>query len=185
MRTHTGIGLAIAIALLTGCASGIDGANYTQQQPRFDLFEFFDGQVTAWGVVQDRQGNVIQRFQVDIVGSRSEQTLTLDEHFEYGLGDGVTERVWQIDRDSSGGYTGRAGDIVGTAEGTAYGNAFQWRYEMDLPVGESSYRVSFDDWFWAVGDEVLVNRSYIRKFGLTFAEVTIFMQKQGALPRSP
>lgn len=185
MRSRRGIGLLIILILLNGCTAGIDGARYSQQQPQFDLFEFFEGQVAAWGVVQDRQGNVIQRFEVDIIGTLRDQTLTLDEHFEYGLGDGVTKRVWRIDRDPSGGFTGRAGDILGTAEGTAYGNAFQWRYEMDLPVGDGSYRVSFDDWFWAVGDTMLVNRSYIRKFGLTFAEVTIFMQKQSALSPAP
>ncbi len=49
---------------------------------------------------------------------------------------------------------------------------------MDLPVGDSSYRVNFDDWFWAVTDDTLVNRSTISKFGIDFAEVTLFMQRQ-------
>jgi hypothetical protein len=31
---------------------------------------------------------------------------------------------------------------------------------------------------WAFDDQTLVNRSYIKKFGITFAEVTIFMQRQ-------
>jgi hypothetical protein len=49
---------------------------------------------------------------------------------------------------------------------------------MDLPVGESSYRVKFEDWMWAFDENTLMNRSYIRKFGITFAEVTLFMQRQ-------
>ena len=84
----------------------------------------------------------------------------------------------RLRRQADGGYTGRAGDILATADGAAYGNAFQWRYQMDLPVGDGSYRVNFDDWFWSVTEDTLVNRSYIRKFGITFAEVTIFMQRQ-------
>ena len=52
---------------------------------------------------------------------------------------------------------------------------------MDLPVGDNSYMVRFDDWIWAFDDSTVINRSYIRKFGLTFAEVTIFMQRQNTL----
>jgi hypothetical protein len=73
---------------------------------------------------------------------------------------------------------GRAGDIAGPAEGVAYGNAFNFNYEMDLPVDDTEYRVVFDDWFWAFDDTTMMNRSYIKKFGIVMAEVTIFMQKQ-------
>ena len=59
----------------------------------------------------------------------------------------------------------------------AYGNAMFWGYQMDLPVGDDSYRVTFKDGIWAFDDETIVNRSYIKKFGLAFAEVTIFMRK--------
>ncbi|MEC8747574.1 MAG: DUF3833 family protein, partial [Pseudomonadota bacterium] len=41
-----------------------------------------------------------------------------------------------------------------------------------------TYSVTFDDWFWAFDDSTMMNRSYIRKFGIVMAEVTIFMQKQ-------
>ena len=49
---------------------------------------------------------------------------------------------------------------------------------MDLPVDDTTYAVTFDDWFWAFDDSAMMNRSYIRKFGVVMAEVTIFMQKQ-------
>lgn len=175
---HYRLLLCLMGALLAGCAGGIDGKRYLGDEPRLDLFEFFTGDVIAWGVVQGRDGNILQRFKVDITGTVSGNTLTLDERFDYRLGDGVKHRVWTIERQADGSYTGRAGDILGTAEGTAYGNAFQWRYQMDLPVDDSSYRVNFDDWFWAVTDDTLVNRSTISKFGIDFAEVTLFMQRQ-------
>jgi hypothetical protein len=49
---------------------------------------------------------------------------------------------------------------------------------MDLEVDGTSYRVNFDDWFWAFDENTMMNRSYIKKFGIVMAEVTIFMQKQ-------
>ena len=160
---------------LTACSS-IEGQRYVDDPIDFDLYDFFDGNVRAWGIVQDRSGNLLQRFEVDILGNVQGNQLTLDETFTYSLGNGVEKRIWTIFRQESG-YTGSAGDIAGPATGTDYGNAFYWTYQMDLPVGNKTYRVNFEDWIWALGDEVIVNRSYIKKFGIVFAEVTLFMQK--------
>lgn len=172
----------VSAIALAGCASpDIEGPDYRTQAPRLDLVAFFDGPVKAWGIVQNRSGNVVQRFTVDIDGRMRDGTLTLDETFQYDLGSGPEKRVWTINRDdTSDSWHGQASDILDAATGSDYGNAFNWRYRMDLPVGDSRYRVSFNDWFWAFDDTTLMNRSYITKFGITFAEVTIFMQKQAA-----
>lgn len=166
------------IVMLSGCATHLDGTRYADQAPAFDLFAFFEGDIRAWGVVQNRSGEVVQRFEVDIVGTVNGDRLTLDESFRYRLGDGVTERVWTITRGDDGSFTGGAGDILGEASGRAYGNAFQWTYRMDLPVGGKTYRVKFEDWIFALDDRRIMNRSYIQKFGLDVAEVTIFMERQ-------
>ena len=65
-----------------------------------------------------------------------------------------------------------------TAVGNTKGSAARWGYIMDLPVDNTTYRIHFDDWMWIMNDGVLINRSYLKKFGLTVAELTIFMQKQ-------
>ncbi len=172
--------LTLLLALVSGCATSLDGSRYTAQTPPFDLFGFFDGTVDAWGIVQNRGGEVVQRFAVEIRGSVADNELTLDERFSYSLGEGVTERVWRIQRRADGTYDGGASDIRGTAEGEAFGNAFRWAYSMDLPVGDKTYRVRFEDWIFALDESRIVNRSYIQKFGLDVAEVTIFMQRRDA-----
>ena len=170
--------MLLAMLMLTaGCATTLDGSRYLTQEPGFDLFKFFDGKVRAWGIVQNRSGEVVQRFEVDIDGSISGQTITLDEVFRYSLGDGVKERVWTITRGDDGSYVGGAGDILGPANGSSYGNAFRWTYTMDLPVEDDTYRVKFDDWIFALDDRRILNRSYIQKFGLDVAEVTIYMER--------
>ena len=174
----------IAISfLLSGCATKLDGERYRDLRPSFDLFNVFEGEVTAWGVVQNRKGELVQRFEVDIIGDIKDNTITLDETFRYGLGKGVEKRIWSIERLPDGGYRGGAGDILGEARGDAYGNAFRWRYSMDLPLDDGTVRVRFDDWIWALDDSRIVNRSYIQKFGLDVAEVTIFMQKKAPATR--
>jgi len=171
---------SLMAVLVSGCATSLDGPRYAGQTPPFDLFGFFDGTVDAWGIVQNRSGEVVQRFRVVIDGSVSGDSLTLDERFSYDLGDGVKERVWRIQRESDGSFTGGAGDILGSAEGDAFGNAFRWAYAMDLPVGDKTYRVRFEDWIFALDSRRIMNRSYIQKFGLDVAEVTIFMQRREA-----
>jgi hypothetical protein len=168
----------VFLAILLASCAGIEGKQYQNITPVLDLDVFFIGKVKAWGIVQDRSGNVIQRFTVDIDGSLQGDTLVLDETFEYGMGDGAKKRIWKITQTADGEYQGEAGDIAGPATGKIFGNALYWEYEMDLPVGESSYRVKFEDWMWAFDENTLMNRSYIRKFGITFAEVTLFMQRQ-------
>jgi hypothetical protein len=172
--------VCLMVMLASGCATSLDGPRYAGQTPAFDLYEFFDGTVDAWGIVQNRSGEVVQRFSVVIDGTVSGDSLTLDERFSYDLGDGVKERVWRIQRESDGSFTGGAGDILGSAEGDAFGNAFRWAYAMDLPVGDKTYRVRFEDWIFALDSKRIMNRSWIQKFGLDVAEVTIFMQRREA-----
>ena len=51
---------------------------------------------------------------------------------------------------------------------------------MDRNVNDKKYAASFDDWTWQLDSNVLANRSYIRKFGLTAADVTISLQEHDA-----
>ncbi len=168
----------VILFILSACSVSIDGRNYEQTGQPFNLFSFFEGEVKAWGIVQDRDGNLLQRFEVDIKGTVNGDTLTLDETFYYSIGNGPHERTWTIMKDTNGSYGGSATDIPGPAKGTAFGNAFNWRYKMELPVDNTSYNVSFDDWIWAFDEKRIINRSYIKKFGIVWSDVTIFMEKQ-------
>ncbi|MCW8106996.1 DUF3833 domain-containing protein [Alteromonas ponticola] len=169
--------LLVLTIFIGGCSTSIEGEHYVTMTPQLDLFRFFDSQIKGWGIVQDRSGNVIQRFIVDIKGSVKQNELVLHETFSYQLGEGPTTRTWRIERGQNGEYIGRANDITAPARGTSFGNAFNFEYKMDLPVGDDIYKVAFDDWFFAMDEQTIMNRSYIKKFGLVMAEVTIFMQQ--------
>jgi len=166
---------SLALLILTGCSS-MSGQQYLNQEPAFNLQNFFTGEIKAWGIVQDRKGNVINRFDVDMIGTWDGNEGKLVEDFLYYNGD-EQQRIWYITNDGNGNYTGRADDIVGEADGMTFGNAGNWKYIMDVPVEDKTYRMTLDDWFWMMNDNVLMNRSYMKKFGITFAEITIFMQK--------
>jgi len=89
--------------LLAGCST--DVTEYRQQQPKLDIFNYFQGKTEAWGMVQDRSGKQIRRFHVTIVGDVVGETLTLNEHFIYDDGE-KQQRVWHIRRTGSDRYEG-------------------------------------------------------------------------------
>lgn len=162
--------------LLGGC-SGASLDHYAELEPKLLPEEYFNGPIKAWGIVQDRTGKVVRRFDVDLVGEWDGDTGTLTEHFEYY--DGKSEkRIWTIEKLGDNQYRGTAGDILKVADGQSKGNAMRWSYEMDLSVDGRTFRITFDDWMFLMNDGVLVNRSYLKKFGFTVAELTLFMQKQ-------
>ena len=48
---------------------------------------------------------------------------------------------------------------------------------MEIPVGQRTIEVQFEDWFWALDDSRILSRSYLQKFGFDVAEVTLFMER--------
>ena len=91
---------------------------------------------------------------------------------EYADGE-KDRRIWSIKKVNDNTYTGTAPDIIGTAQGQAFGNALNWVYEMDLKVGSGSWRVKFDDWMFLQPGGVLLNRATVTKYGLQLGIVTL------------
>ena len=169
---------AAATLALTGCA-GPQVGDYATEKPVLDLPTYFSGPVQAWGMFQDRSGEVIKRFHVDIQSRREGDKLILDERFLYS--DGTRQRrVWTLTPDGAGRWIGTADDVVGEAIGEVAGNALRWRYHLNLPVDDSTYVVYFDDWMYLMDDDTLINRSVMSKFGIKLGEVTLsFVKRAG------
>lgn len=153
--------------------------HYQHTSPAIDIQSYFNGPIKAWGIVQDWRGRVVKRFDINMIGRWEGDSGTLTEHFTYYDGE-HQERMWTIKKLADNQYEGTAADVIGKAIGHTTGSAARWGYILDLPVGNTTYHLRFDDWMWAMNDEVLINRSYLKKFGITVAELTIFMQKQKA-----
>lgn len=177
MKRKIGIFLTGVIMFLSACSTSSQMNYYKDTKPVVSLEQFFNGHIKAWGILQDRSGKVTKRFDVDMEGKWDGDVGTLHEKFSFYDGN-KQERTWTIRKMPDGTYRGTAGDILDTAVGKTSGSAVQWKYTMDLPVDDTTYRIKFDDWMFVMNDGILVNRSYLKKFGFTVAELTIFMQKQ-------
>jgi len=142
-----------------------------------NLEEFFDGRVVAYGQFQDVFGTVRRRFEVDIQGTWDGRTLTLVEDFVYD--DASSEqRIWTLEKTGPDGWRGSAPGVIGVATGQERGDTFNWQYTIDLPVPESTMRVTFDDWMWLLSDDRLLNRAYMKRAGVDIGDVIITFVKQ-------
>ncbi|WP_285671603.1 DUF3833 domain-containing protein [Paralimibaculum aggregatum] len=180
MKSRAAATLAGAgLGLLAGCG-GPDLADHAGQGPELELERFLEGRLTAHGVFQDRFGTLRRSFVVDVLGVWDGETLTLTEDFLYE--DGSTERrVWRLVQTSAESWAGTAAGVVGEATGEEAGNAFNWRYTIDLETPDGTLRAHFDDWLWQLDDRVMVNRAYVTKYGIEIGQLSIYFRRETPL----
>ncbi|VTR55719.1 Protein of uncharacterised function (DUF3833) [Serratia fonticola] len=66
----------------------------------------------------------------------------------------------------------------GVASGVAEGNAFNWRYSMNVKANGSTWLLHFDDWMYLQDDTHLFNKTEMKKFGITVGQVTLFFTRK-------
>lgn len=168
--------VATTSLMLAGCATPAL-EHYRAETPALDLRVYLNGTLDAWGIFQGRSGEVKKRFHAVIDAHWDGDAGTLDEHFHWSDGTS-SRRVWRLERKADGSFRGRADDVVGEAVGEVSGNALRWRYVLSLPVEGVKYDVDFDDWMFLMDDKVMLNRSYLSKWGISLGEVTLTFVKR-------
>lgn len=170
----------ILLAMSLFSCSKITPKNYENNNPKLDIRDYLNGKVKAWGILEDRSGKITRRFVVDMQGKWQGNSGILEEYFTFDDGE-KSNRIWKIEFKDDHNFTAKADDVVGIAKGSQYGNAMQMKYVLDLEVDKEKgtrYEVSLDDWMYLVDKKILVNKSTIKKFGITFGKLTIFFEKQ-------
>ena len=161
---------------LAGCSS-MKIEDFANTKPEFNLIQYFEGEVEAWGIVEDRFGNLKRQFKVGMYGKINNGVLTLEEDFYYADGE-TDKRVWEFSKLGEDSYQGSANDIIGKATGKEAGNAFNMTYKMDLDMGFAKLRVNFNDWMYRIDENTIINKAEINKFGFNLAKVTLFFSKK-------
>ena len=168
--------LVIALTILLVACSSPSIDDYQGTQPELKLEEFFNGKLTAHGVVLDRNGKLTRKFSVDLLGTWENNKGKLEEWFIYDDGEKQT-RTWYLENLGNGNYKGNANDVVGTAMGTAKGSALYWRYQLEIQYQGEPLEVTLDDWMFLITDKRLINRTDIIKFGFKVGEVILTIEK--------
>ena len=150
--------------------------DFKNTEPEIKIEKYFEGQVKAWGILQDRKGRVTRQFEANMIGKFENNILTLEEDFFWK--DGETQRrVWKIKKIDEHNYIGTAPDVVGEAKGLSYGSAFKFEYNLMIPFKGKNIKIRFDDWIFKQDEKVAINRATLTKFGFKVGELTVFFEK--------
>ena len=162
---------------LTNCASNkMKPEDFKGKEPRLIIEKYLEGNVKAWGLLQNRSGEVTRQFSADLNGKWDGMQLILDEKFNWTDGE-VQTRQWTINKIDEHHYEGTASDVVGTAKGFSYGPAFKFEYVLLVPVKGKNIKITFDDWIFMQDERVAINRATMTKFGFKVAELTVMFVK--------
>jgi len=173
------IALTLLIALATAGCAEMTVDEYKNAGQTLILEDYFLGQTRAWGIFEDRFGNVQREFVVDIEGTWDGKQLTLREDFVYKDGERET-REWKLDKTGPDTWAGTTDNVVGIATGRTAGNAFNWRYDFNLKVEDSTWKVHFNDWMFLQPNGVLLNKATVSRWGIKIGTVFISFQKSNS-----
>jgi len=175
IRLFSRLSVSICLGLfLVGCSATI--SDYKSTTPEFDMKTFFDGKLDAYGMVQNRNGEVIRRFRADLIGSWEGNKGLLEEDFFYD--DGETQRrVWNLVKHGNNQYSGVASDSVGEATGESQGFAFNWRYTLAIEVDGTTWDIDLNDWIYQLDDSRLINQTEMTKWGFNVGQITLIIEK--------
>ena len=83
LRLLLAVGVLITLfSGLSACAKR-DVTHLAERRPTLALEQFFEGQSVAYGIFEDRFGNLRRQFRVNLQGTVSGNRLVLDEQFLY------------------------------------------------------------------------------------------------------
>lgn len=159
--------LLFAPLALTACAA--TPPLPAEPQP-VSLVSAFSGRTRGRGVFRNRITGAERRFNADLDGRLSGDTLTVKEVFRYD--DGQTDTLtWVFDRTGPQTWTGRREDTVGAAEVVEDGRLIRLTYTADLRTPDGTTRLGFSDVIWKRADGVVVNDGVVTRFGLPVGAV--------------
>ena len=167
--------IVLCTLLMAGCSS-ISVEDYADMQPSLQPETFFNGQLSAHGVVKDRSGKVIRYFNAEIKAYWKDGIGTLEEDFVFNDGEN-DRRVWTLTPSGAGSYVGTAGDVVGAGEVQFAGNSMFLDYVLRIPYNDGSLDIRIDDRMYLVDPNTLINESRMTKFGFDVGEILLVIRK--------
>jgi hypothetical protein len=167
--------LTLALALV-GCGS-VSVEDYANRTPALVPETFFNGALTAHGVIKDRGGRVIRYFNADIRAYWRDGVGTLEEDFLFDDGE-KSRRVWTLRPDGPGGYVGTAGDVIGEGQVRVAGNSMFLDYVLRIPYGDGTLDLRIDDRMYLVTPDILINESRMIKFGFDVGEILLVIERR-------
>ena len=133
MKKQYSYGFILSLVLFLTACSTVDIDLYEKNQPTLVLNEFFNGELTAHGILKNRSGEVTRYFNVTLTGSWDEKGVgTLAEKFIFD-DESIEYRTWIFEpttTDSGTQYMAKANDTLAPTPIYLSGNAFFMNYDL-------------------------------------------------------
>ncbi|HPD91122.1 MAG: DUF3833 family protein [Rhodobacter sp.] len=160
-------------------------ADFRETGPLFDPRTALNGKIASEGVIFGPTGKAISRFVMQMEGRWAGRRGSLTESFRYDSGR-VQERRWDLTLNADGSLEATAPDILGTGRGTLSGATLRLTYRIRLPEDAGGHVLDVIDWLYLMPNGTVMNRSQMRRFGVTVAELVATMRPVPApIPEVP
>lgn len=177
IRAFSKRALVMLSIIATASCSSVSVEDYTDNKPRLVAEEFFNGELSAHGIVKDRGGQVIRYFSAEIDAYWVDGIGTLDEQFVFDDGERQT-RVWKLKPTGAGKYIATAGDVVGEGAMQVAGNSVFLDYVLRIPYGDGTIDLKIDDRMYLVSERVLLNESIMTKWGFEVGQIALVITRE-------
>lgn len=167
--------MIFGLGLLSACSS-VPVHEYTDNEPLMVVEDFFNGSLSAHGIVKNRSGKVTRYFNASIDAYWVDGVGTLDEVFNFDDGE-VQRRTWKLVKDDTGNYVGSANDVVGTSTLQVAGNSLFLEYVLRIPYDDGTLDLHIDDRMYLVSERVLINESVMTKWGFEVGQITLVIER--------
>ena len=182
--------LSLFLFCLTACSS-VNIDLYKDEKPKLILNEFFNGELTAHGIIKNRSGEVIRYFNVSLEGQWDEKGKgVLNEKFIFD-DNSIEYRRWTFtpevqveerqettqDRYEQIRYRAKANDTLEPVPVHIRGNAFFMNYNLIINYQGDDLVVNIDDKMYLINERVLINESVMSKYGIDVGYITLTILK--------
>lgn len=174
-RLHKIFILSFLAAL--GACSSPDIKQYAVNTPEFVPEQFFNGKLTAHGVLKNRSGEVTRYFTATIDASWNKGVGTLVERFEFNDGE-IQFRTWVLEPTENGQFSATAGDVIGAGKAQTSGNAMKLDYVLEIEYRGKPLSLNVEDWMWLVDENTVINQSTLRKWGFKVGSIQLAIIKE-------
>lgn len=169
--------LTISFSLIASC-SAVDINGYANNYPTLALTKFFNGKLSAHGIIKNRAGEVTRYFNVTMTGHWSDNgTGTLDEYFLFDDGE-QQRRIWTFEPQSDGSYLASANDVSTPTKMYVSGNALFMDYILNIQYQGEPLDIAIEDKMYLIDENVMINESTMTKWGFEVGYITLTLIKE-------
>lgn len=161
--------------MLFGCGS-VDVSKYEGKEPKFTMKGFFDGNIEGYGFFQGRDGEIAERYYVQMIPTWDGNKGSLKENFYKDDGTQMV-REWHLTLIDDHKFEATADDVEGVGKGEVRGYAMNMKYVLKVPRKGSTIDVNVDDWIFLQPDGSAVNSAKMSKFGFGVGELKFAFRK--------